>query len=556
MLEVAALGGRIPTVGEIVLVLLPSAGLEGGRVLAHRVIGYRADGWVVTRGDNCHQPDLPHSPETLIGFVTVSEQSSRRIRLDNSVGRPVNLVLGCLSAWQFHLIEWQFQSHQPIVRLALTVARRSLRPLFRLARSSARWLLWLLAEAVGPALPRRSLELELLLAAVRSYLHPAAASRLNQLAASGPDWSSLGDLAYLHGLLPLLSFQLENICPQTLPPLVRARLQSSFQTNTFSNLVLTGELLRLVGLFEAGGIELLALKGPILAQQAYGDLALRRFDDLDLLVKPAQVLAARKLILAAGYRPKFGLTPAQQETYVRLGYEETFQQTQNGVALDLHWSLLPRRYSFAPTPLSVWAAPARVELGGRAVPTLPAHKLLLFLCLHGAKHNWTRLGWLADIAALLTSDPHLDWPDLLAEAGQFGTTRMLALGLYLTRHFFEIELPLPILPLLDADPALPALARQVEAALFENLTPPLPSSGLDGGWRVHYFERFRKWLRRDRIYLATMQHWPDQVRYWLDNLLVPTPLEWIGLPLPPSIAFLYYPIRPLRVAFKFLRRRY
>jgi hypothetical protein len=70
------------------------------------------------------------------------------------------------------------------------------------------------------------------------------------------------------------------------------------------------------------------------------------------------------------------------------------------MVIDLHWRLF--RNSFLP-------ANARIEevgedwinLGSERLPTLPAQRLLLYLCVHGALDGWLRLKWLADIGALL-----------------------------------------------------------------------------------------------------------------------------------------------------------
>ena len=70
------------------------------------------------------------------------------------------------------------------------------------------------------------------------------------------------------------------------------------------------------------------------------------------------------------------------------------------MVIDLHWRLF--RNSFLP-------ANARLEevgedwihLGSERIPTLPAQRLLLYLCVHGALDGWLRLKWLADIGALL-----------------------------------------------------------------------------------------------------------------------------------------------------------
>jgi hypothetical protein len=49
--------------------------------------------------------------------------------------------------------------------------------------------------------------------------------------------------------------------------------------------VLTAELCRLISLFAAADIAAIPYKGPVLGLFAYGNIALRRFVDLDVIVK-------------------------------------------------------------------------------------------------------------------------------------------------------------------------------------------------------------------------------------------------------------------------------
>ncbi|HEY3839236.1 MAG TPA: nucleotidyltransferase family protein, partial [Bryobacteraceae bacterium] len=58
------------------------------------------------------------------------------------------------------------------------------------------------------------------------------------------------------------------------------------------NMTLTAELFRILGLFNKSGIEVIPFKGPTLAVAAYGDLSLRMFADLDILVSEQDLDAA------------------------------------------------------------------------------------------------------------------------------------------------------------------------------------------------------------------------------------------------------------------------
>ena len=75
---------------------------------------------------------------------------------------------------------------------------------------------------------------------------------------------------------------------------------------------MTRELTRISALLENNGVCVIPWKGPILAAAAYGDVALRQFGDLDILVREQDAMRAKDLLLASGYRPLYP-QPAEQE---------------------------------------------------------------------------------------------------------------------------------------------------------------------------------------------------------------------------------------------------
>src|SRR6202035_517955 len=113
------------------------------------------------------------------------------------------------------------------------------------------------------------------------------------------DWRRVTFAAGSHGVLPLVYRQLKSadgVAPDALPP-----MRSEFYGNALNNLHLARELARLAGVLSRQSIEVIVFKGPVLALQAWGDVALRQFNDLDLLVHPAEAARAVEGLLAAGY---------------------------------------------------------------------------------------------------------------------------------------------------------------------------------------------------------------------------------------------------------------
>ncbi len=382
-----------------------------------------------------------------------------------------------------------------------------------------------MSQSPAAADPHRR-ERDLLLLAARVHLTPAQAHHLADLARPEFDWAYLLDTAHRHGVLPLLHTHLRNL--PGVPGPVRERLQTHTQANAARNLFLTGELLRLLPLFDAHGIAALPFKGPTLAALAYGSLSLREFGDLDLLVPEAKLRKAKALLVERGYRVQYDLSPRQEAAYLRTIRQLPLSR-DDGCIVELHAALTPRSFAFPLDVEQLWRRRDTVALLGRAIPAPCPEDLLLILCMHGAKHLWKNLGWICDVAELLRVCPHLDWPLVRRRARAVRGRRMLDLGLGLARRV--LGAPAPV----GTDPVAAALARWVGRRLFAEEEGR--AEGLASLW----------------FHLQLREELGDGMAYGLSLLVEPTPADWQAGESPAWLPFGDYLRRPLRLAGKYSR---
>jgi hypothetical protein len=277
--------------------------------------------------------------------------------------------------------------------------------------------------------------------------------RMLAFAASEPDWDALLTAAAEQSLTPIFCKNVEANAGDALPCSWRRRLNEELLRNSCRNLALTAELIGVLQALEKHGVRATPYKGPVLAAQAYGDAALRQFSDLDIIVPQRQIVAAHGALLALGFRSLIsGLEPPDAlrqipgqyaygkgaETLVELHTERTLRYFPRGLSLE---ELCERREF--------------VRVAGRQVLTFSLEDTLLLLSVHGSKHLWERLGWIADIAAL-TSRP-LDWGLVLERAREWGIQRMVLLGAGLAAQLFDAPLPNEVADCLKRD----AVARRL-----------------------------------------------------------------------------------------------
>lgn len=376
-------------------------------------------------------------------------------------------------------------------------------------------------------------ENELLVCIARTSLGSPMKIRLRELAKQELDWNYLLTLANWHGLIPLLYLHLTAVCQDLVPLEFLEELQLENHENVRHNLFLAGELLKLLSLLDEHGISAIAYKGPALAFSAYGDVALRQFGDLDVLVRKRDVLKVRKLLVARGCQPGLQLTGAQEAALLKHYYEYPFLCNQNRVLIEIHWSIAERYFSFDLDIEQLWQRLEPIAIGGRQVSTLSQEDSLLILCAHHSKHCWERMGWICDIANLINDQKNTDWQMVLENATKLGSQRMLLLGLFLANDLLGASMPEAVLKKVQADAAVRCLAMQLQNRLF---LEPKVHRGLFETVRIHLQMRERK---------------RDKLKYCLRLVGTTTVNDWMMLSLPGWLFFLYYPLRPIRLFVKY-----
>jgi len=356
----------------------------------------------------------------------------------------------------------------------------------------------------------------------------SAAPRLREIASGDIDWDYVFQLARRHSIVPLVYVQLQQQASDLVPPQFLSKLKKHYFENSARNTLLTAELCRLIDLFRNEGIETIPYKGPVLALFAYGDIALRRFVDLDVIVKRSDVLKAREILLKEGYIPSRSLSLDQQEMLLRTQHNMQFSRDNHRLIIELHWEVAPHLFASTVNGERLWRDLITVDLNGTAVKTFSAEDLLFSLCVHGSRHLWERLGWICDIAELIARRP-LNWTALLERARIADTERMFLLGVYLAQRLLDAPIPPEVKQRCDADQRLSSLADNIIDHLFNGPTH-VPATSRE---IFKYNIGVRKTLSARARYLLYM--------------LRPTDSDLGSRSLPPSLSFAYYLTRPFRL---------
>jgi len=359
------------------------------------------------------------------------------------------------------------------------------------------------------------------------------------------DWNALVQLALEHGVMPLLYRALAAHRAGALPPIVLDRLRRQYRANARVTRFLMRELVELLAAFETHGIRAIPLRGPVLALSLYGRLTARQFGDLDVFVAPRDVDRASDLLVARGYR--FGPRRATDAVATRIA-------PQGEVTVDLQWAVARNVFRFPIRLEELWDRLVPVSIAGVRVWQPAPDDHVLLLCAHASKHCWSSLIWIADLAAFVPrlNSTGFDWAALGDRAVRCGGARQLLLGLHLGHSLLRADIPPVLLPRMHADSTIPSLARKVSDRLFVSVQQRSHQGAFGVVEGALLYVRSRERVR-DRIpYGAELLR---HALHWLRALVTPNVHDLRFVDLPDRFRFLYYVVRPIRLATDIARRR-
>jgi hypothetical protein len=260
------------------------------------------------------------------------------------------------------------------------------------------------------------------------------------------NWSYILEVSVRHGVAPLLYDALREV--KTIPQTVRRGLEAHYYGTASKNLLLLREAGAVVGRLEQSGIRAIPVKGASLAERVYPNLALRPFEDIDLLIAKNDFSRAREVLRDMAYQSPAYLLP--DRFYLDHHFHlPLIKEKPTKVYLELHWGFTDRFMLFTPDMGAVFA---------RASKVLAPEDELIYLAMHLEKHGYlnqllfkkgqkegavgflfnplsgNRLIWFMDLRLILKSfKDRLNWQDILKRCDQWGVRESLGSALFLLK---------------------------------------------------------------------------------------------------------------------------
>lgn len=351
-------------------------------------------------------------------------------------------------------------------------------------------------------------------------------------------WDYVIATSDVNGVVPLITKSQNN---QILPEDVIETFSEINRESAVSNLIKIKELLSINNNFRDNGIESLVLKGAGLGSDVYGDISLRPFGDLDILVSKEKLNKAVSILMEKGYEHIFNYTDKQAVLYKQSAFylkdqdmHYSFYNPVKKINIELHWALMPGQYSFSQDVDEIFYNSVSVshDMGNFKIPC--DEDLIVYLSLHGSKHFWSRLIWIYDVAVFISKKNDVNWELVIARSEELNCQRMLLSTVCLSCKMFDVSLPNIIKKYLSGDRHAEALADQVLNNYSKIYDPEVMEN------------------ENKRFFLSSMDSYYDKFLFVTGLIFKPTIYELEAVSLPNRLSFLYYLVRPLRLIKKYI----
>ena len=254
------------------------------------------------------------------------------------------------------------------------------------------------------------------------------------------DWTRLAALGHLHDVLPLLARSIPAAFEADAPPAgwIGAALRRRHATAR-RNGELAAELGRVLVAFDTNSIVVVPVKGLVVADWAYDDLAARPAADLDILVRSEDLPRARDVLRDLGYGQP---SAATFTTLVHEFHDPPWYvgEDRQQIQLELHWGLWSDRFARIPIE-AIWGRTATRPFLGRPTRLLSAEDTILHLAIHRSRSP-LRLRWVVDVAeAAGRNGSEIDWVALVERARLGGAATATWVVLELARRLLDAPVP-------------------------------------------------------------------------------------------------------------------
>lgn len=244
-------------------------------------------------------------------------------------------------------------------------------------------------------------------------------------------------LAYEHSVYPLFYLALMKHASDLIDGEMKDAMAYLMQTVKVTNENMTRELIELYELLSQHNLTLIPYKGPVLSELAYGSIFKRQYSDIDAIIDEKHLFKIIEILKKNNYKIVEDDIHLKNKTCYKLLYDFRAIGRKHDTYFELHWKFNTGSgrenlsEEFIKQNLQI------IKISNKDLLTFNNELYLAYLCLHGNKHAWERLLWIADIDRLIRAcNQQMDFDKAFVIAKKMQSTKTMLLGLNLAKNLF------------------------------------------------------------------------------------------------------------------------
>lgn len=281
-------------------------------------------------------------------------------------------------------------------------------------------------------------EMQLLLLVLRRFLGTSYDQNfsLDDSIYHNIDWGKFVRLVVRHGLAGFVYLQNKN--DTFLPEGSAERLKECYRSAGISNLLQFAELIKIIKVLDAEGVDVVPLKGVLDAQEIFGNLAVYPSSDIDLLVQESKLTHLPDVLNRLGYNP---IETIAESDLLASHYHLIYRK--NAFLIEIHWNLV-KRYFQVPAEFW-WDGVQKRNCDGIEASRLSAEKYLLYLMFRLFDHQFSPLKFWVHFGGVVQNCKNVDWDKLLESARYIGMERLALFSLCVVHDLLGISVPAAVI---------------------------------------------------------------------------------------------------------------
>lgn len=368
----------------------------------------------------------------------------------------------------------------------------------------------------------------ILLSCARTNMEQDAINEVKELLKNNLDWDYITSKSLQMRTSQLLYKNLEKIdTDKVIPERILKNLKKLYYIAIAQNMFFYDELSKVLNVFKDEGIDVIILKGGALEESVYGDIGLRSFNDIDILVRKNDLQKAKNTIKAAGYTlDNIGSPEANSEKF---GYNLHYIKD---IILEIHWDITRRtgNEKYAKIEINeLWKNAISAKIANVETKIMAPEDFLMHSCIHMAGHYYSRLIWFCDISEVIRKY-YVNWDSLVKNAKKSQVTAYMFYGLYFTDQLLDCGVPAFVLDELKP--------HRFEKKVFDSI----PSDLLQDKINILQFNPLLKMLLIDRKL--------DRLRFLGKYFFPPAGVLSRNYSVSGTKLYFYYILHPLFLGFK------